>query len=731
VVRNDRNAVAAPNQHTDADARFATALRGDYVPLYERTFIGKNGKRVEVEINLSPVRDQTGKIILVQSVARDISDRKKAREALQRSEASYRALFENANDAIFLINPNGTIQSVNARCVDLLGYAAEEMIGMNSLDFIVPTENDDAYLRMGKLLAGERIPVYERRFIRKDGEQIETEINLSLVFEENGQPKLMQSVVRDITERKKAQEALRISRDKLSAANAALEKASRLKDEFLASMSHELRTPLTGILGLSEAMQLQTFGALNEKQLRAVRNIESSGRHLLELINDILDLSKIEAGKLDMQFEPCSVGDICQASLQLVKGMAHQKRINISFSMGTASVNVRADSRRLKQMLVNLFSNAIKFTPEEGKVGLDVVASDQKKAVFLSVWDKGIGIKPEDMEKLFKPFTQLDSSLARQYSGTGLGLSLVQRMAELHGGSIKVESVPGEGSRFTIILPWSSGVTQPIPGIKLKGTGPLKNTLVIEDNNLDAEHITRYLKELGIPSIIYPILKGALQKAETLHPSVILLDLNMPDGFGLELLTQLKGNEQTRGIPVIITSVEERRAEAMKLGAVGYLLKPFGQQDLQMELAKAAAFSDLSDPVMVIGARTASPLVMVADDNEMIIEMLSDFLISRKCRVYAVRSGFELIERAPELHPDIILVDIQMPGLDGMETMRRIRAHSDPQVAGTPIIAVTALAMSGDREKCLQAGANEYMSKPVVLAQLIEKIQHLINRNAQ
>jgi len=163
-----------------------------------------------------------------------------------------------------------------------------------------------------------------------------------------------------------------------------------------------------------------------------------------------------------MQFEPCQAADICQSSLHLVKGMAHQKKQNIEFSMEPALINIRADSRRLKQMLVNLLSNAIKFTSEEGALGLEVLAREDKKAVFFTVWDKGIGIEPGAMEKLFKPFTQLDSSLARQYSGTGLGLSLVQRMAELHGGSVKVESVPGEGSRFTIILPWSAEDTQPV-----------------------------------------------------------------------------------------------------------------------------------------------------------------------------------------------------------------------------------------------------------------------------
>lgn len=595
------------------------------------------GERTEVEYRVQrpdgsirwvwdrgfPIFDETGKLVRTAGVATDITSTKATEAELQalnrdlekrveertaevrQSEETYRALFENANDAIFLIQVDGFFLRVNKRCAELLGYTLDELIGRRSFDFIVPTATDEAHDSLHRLLNGERIPMYERRFIKKDGTQIDTEINLSLVSQGAGQPKLIQSVVRDITERKRAEETLRENRDKLSAANAALEKASRLKDEFLASMSHELRTPLTGILGLSEALQLQTFGTLNEKQAKALKNVESSGRHLLDLINDILDLSKIEAGKLDLQFELCSAADICQSSLQLTKGMANQKKQNIHFSMNPTSIYIHADSRRMKQMLVNLLSNAVKFTPDGGELGLQVEALEDRKAIFFSVWDKGIGIKPDEMEKLFKPFIQLDSSLARQYSGTGLGLSLVKRMAELHGGSVQVESIPAEGSRFTIILPWSEEITQP-------------------------------------------------DKAATLV-------LSTENKIGIE------------------------------------------QSDF-------------------------APIVMIADDSEIILEMITDFLEAQGWHVITTRSGLELLEHVAEVHPDIMLVDIQMPIMDGMATIRRLRAHPDPKIASAPIIALTALAMTGDREKCIQAGANEYLSKPVVLKQLVEQIKEILKK---
>jgi signal transduction histidine kinase len=384
------------------------------------------------------------------------------------------------------------------------------------------------------------------RIVTKAGEYRWLSDSSVQVMDELGHLSGSIGILLDITDRKEAEETLRESRDLLSAANISTEKASHMKDEILASMSHELRTPLTGILGLAEARQLQTQGPLNDRQLKAMGNIEKSGRHLLELINDILDLSKIEAGKMDIEMEPFSVAEVCQASLQLVKGKEHQKKINTSFSMNMSPLVLKADSRRLKQMLVNLLNNAIKFTPASGQIGLEVEARPEQKIVCFHVWDKGIGIQSEEIGRLFQPFVQLDSSLARQYAGTGLGLSLVLRMAELHGGSVLVESNPGAGSRFSILLPWRED--EPEPAQPENETFQIRNTMTIEDNDLDDEQITRYLKEIGIANFLQPVAQGALEKAAILHLSAIHLNLNLPDGGGLDLLTILKTNEQTRDL---------------------------------------------------------------------------------------------------------------------------------------------------------------------------------------
>ncbi len=393
----------------------------------------------------------------------------------------------------------------------------------------------------------------------------------------------------------------------LSAANAELARAARVKDEFLASMSHELRTPLNAILGLVEVLQAQSRGPLNEDQLKFLRIIEESGRHLLALINDILDVAKIEAGKLALQPDSVSIEAVCQASLQFVKQAALKKRVSVSFEMNNPQMTIRADARRLKQILANLLSNAVKFTPEGGQVGLEIRGEPEQEVIRFVVWDTGLGIAPEHLPRLFQPFVQIDSSLSRQHEGTGLGLVLVSRLVELHGGSISVESdgVPGRGSRFTVSLPWQA-------------TGDRPQTAADRPRTAD--------------------------------------DRPQP--------------------------IEAK-------------------------------------PSVVCGQPSA--VILLAEDNEANIQLLTDYLGGEGYRVIVARNGAEALDRAREEQPDLILMDVQMPGMDGLEAIGRLRTEA--QLATVPIIALTALAMPGDRERCLTAGANDYVSKPVGLKELVGMIE--------
>jgi signal transduction histidine kinase/CheY-like chemotaxis protein len=396
------------------------------------------------------------------------------------------------------------------------------------------------------------------------------------------------------TEKERLEHEVKLRTAELTQANRALERAMRLKDEFVANMSHELRTPLNAILATCEALREGVYDEVTTRQRESLSVVESSGRHLLSLISDILDLSKTEAGKMDLRWQAVDVRAVCEASLQVVASLARARgiRVHRDFDPGLASLT--ADELRLKQMLINLLSNAVKFTPAGGQIGLEVARDRQRGRVCFTVWDTGPGIPADEAERLFRPFVQLDAGLDRKHEGTGLGLALTYRLAELHGGSVALESEPGVGSRFSIHLPWREAEAEPPP-----------------------------------------------------------------------------------------------------------LVRP--------------------------GA--AAPVVLVAEDNEQNARLMSDYLGAKGCQVVLASSGAEALDRAKVHHPDVILMDVQMPGMDGLEATRRIRQEASLQ--RTPIIALTALAMPGDRQRCLDAGANDYQSKPVNLERLLSGIFAQLREDAR
>lgn len=551
---------------------------------------------------------------------------------------------------------------------------------------------------------------------------------------------LFEQAQQEIGERKRVEAALEAERAllarrvaertaDLSAANEQLARAARLKDEFLASMSHELRTPLNAILGISEALQEEVFGPLNEQQLGSLHSIEESGRHLLALINDILDLSKIEAGKLEMELAYVPVEAVCQASLRLIKQNAHKKRLRIHSSYDSAVSSILADERRLKQILVNLLSNAVKFTPEGGQVGLEVVGDVAQSAVHITVWDTGIGISDADLARLFQPFMQLDSRLSREFGGTGLGLSLVARMMDLHEGSVSVESDLGVGSRFTISFPWQ-GVEAPTAVTDTAVfVHSLKKVLLVEDSPTAVAQMKRYLREHNIDTLALTRGEKALEKARTYQPDFIMLDLLLPDISGWDLLVELQADPLLRQIPVVVVSVIDEREQAISAGAVDCLLKPVSREQLVKLLIQIANLRQLdaeNRATPTLTTNRVTPRLLLAEDNEANIMTFTRYLRAKGYDVTVARNGYEAIEQAKQMDPHLIIMDIQMPRFNGLDAMRRLRNEEGVHV---PIIAVTALAMPGDRERCLEAGANAYMSKPVSLKKLVAEIQTLMAVN--
>ena len=547
----------------------------------------------------------------------------------------------------------------------------------------------------------------------------------------------------DITKRRQAQLQIQIQNEALRQSNAKLEQATRMKDEFLAGMSHELRTPLNAILGLSEGLQEEVFGNLTPRQKQTIATIERSGRHLLELINDILDVSKIESGQFELHYTPVSLRSLCESSLALVRSQADRKAIQLSYRIATQITSLSADERRLHQILINLLSNAVKFTPNGGRVSLKVYAEqggDRPMLVF-AVQDTGIGIAETDLPKLFQMFVQIDSRLNRQHAGTGLGLALVKRLAELHGGSVAVESTVGSGSCFTVRIPCHSG---PVPDATAFSSGIIRDAnhpvMLIEDSASAAEQLSRYLHELGLQVHWFECGNEAIATTVDTQPAFIILDIQLPILSGWDVLRQLKNNPATQHIPVIIISVVDEQEPAKALGAADYLVKPITRSQLQAAIQRLKSpSSDPSSPgiasveaAMLIAPAappasflaTQSATILIAEDNQANVDTIADYLTMQGYSLIMAHNGEEAIARTCEVCPDLILMDIQMPVMDGLTAIRHIRTTLAQTV---PIIAMTALAMPNDRDRCLVAGATEYLSKPIRLRLLADTIHHLLS----
>jgi len=436
--------------------------KDDFSPHYY-THITKDGESLHVEIHTDEVEYEGRKVWI--SIVRDITERKRAEEALRESEERYRNLVETSQDLIFRCDLEGRFTYLNKAWEHTHGYTVEEMLGRKFTEFQTPEVAERDIKEFARELEGGVTSGYETTHISKSGEVIHLRFNAMLLHDKDGRIIGTQGTAYDITEQKRTEEELeqyhhyleKLVEERtaeLSRANVELTRSARLKDEFLAMMSHELRTPLNVVLGMSEALQEKIYGPLHDRQLKPLRMIEESGRRLLKIITDILDLSAISTGDITLDIAPVDAESLCQASLRLITQLAQKKSLKMSFMFDSTATIIHADGRRLKQVLVNLLRNAVKFTPEGGKIGLEVEGDADHQVVRFTVWDTGIGITEEDMERLFQPFVQLDSRLSRKYEGTGLGLSLVYRLVELHGGSISVESEVGKGSRFTVLLPW-------------------------------------------------------------------------------------------------------------------------------------------------------------------------------------------------------------------------------------------------------------------------------------
>jgi PAS domain S-box-containing protein len=510
-------------------------------------------------------------------LALEVAEREKAEAALRHSEADYRIVVDSVHEVIFRTDAETRITFLNPAWTEVTGFTIEEGLGKPCMDFAHPQDRERHLPSMQQHLAsgrgGARV---EMRHLTKDGGYRWVEIQVQILADGDGGLVGLAGTLSDVTARHEHELVLR-------EANAELARAARMKDQFLASMSHELRTPLNAVLGMSEALAEDTFGPITDQQRKAVGSIEASGRHLLDLINDILDLSKIEAGLFQIEPQPAQVRSLCDSCLMLVRGAAQKKRIGLECQVAPDVTFVTADARRLKQAIVNLLGNAIKFTPGDGTVRLAVALDAGAGVIRFAVSDTGIGIAPENQQRIFAAFVQADNSLSRQYGGSGLGLALVRKMVGLHGGTVHVESTLGAGSTFTITLPLANeGLTA------AAGAGPRARVLVADDDSLTRTLVVRYLEDHGYEPVSCETGRQALAEARRERPAFILLDVQMPDIDGFETIRALRRDADLSHVPIcamsaMVHSVDRERCLAA--GADAFLRKPIDVGELTEVIA--------------------------------------------------------------------------------------------------------------------------------------------------
>ncbi|MEO7987192.1 MAG: response regulator [Gemmatimonadales bacterium] len=461
------------------------------------------------------------------------------------------------------------------------------------------------------------------------------------------------------------------------------EAASRTKSQFLANMSHELRTPLNAIIGFAELLDEPAFGSLSERQRRYATNIESSGRHLLRLVNDILDLAKIEAGRLELDLADVEAGGVLGEVLRSIEALAGAKGLTVTTEVPPDLPPLHADHAKLAQILYNLLSNAIKFTPDGGSIGVAARVADNEMQIDVS--DTGIGIPPEDQDRIFLEFEQGDGSYARSQQGTGLGLALTRRLVGLHGGRMWVQSAPGRGSVFTCAFPLAAPAGTSVgPSRTTVVSEPLYPpadgrplVLVVEDDAASSQLLSHYFTEKGF-AVAHAGTGGvAVEQARRLKPAAITLDIRLAGEDGLAVLGQLRELPETRNTPVFVVSVDEDEGRGRHMGIVDWMVKPVVGDRLIEAVTRVIP---PSDPPRKRNA-------LVVDDNRETVELLAELLAGRGFRVRRAYDGTSAVELAREEVPDLVVLDLVMPGLSGFDVVELLRA--DPRTQHTPIVIST------------------------------------------
>ena len=672
----------------------------------------------------------------------------RTRELLQQvrdTEEFFRGVLELAPDGLMVVDADGVIRMANAQCETLFGYTREELIGQ-PVEILVPPDvrpnhpaKRDAFFRSPTIR--EMGAGMELRAVRKDGTLFAVEIGLSPLRAKTGERPQAAASIRDITERRRIEAELRQAMQKAG-------EATKAKSAFLANMSHEIRTPMNGIIGMTE-LALDT--ELTAEQRDYLNTVKWSADALLTLINDILDFSKIEAGRIELDPVEFLLRDALCDTLNPLALRAGSKGVELAYDVAPDVPDALvADVHRLRQVIVNLVGNAIKFT-EKGEVVVSVhvaETSGEERTLEVAVRDTGVGIPPEAAARLFKPFEQADAATTRKYGGTGLGLAISKQLVELMGGQIRLDSAPGRGSTFTFTTRVKVGTARsPVTADDAAHLLADKTALVVDDNDTNRRILETMLRHWGLRTVSADSAAHALaaldRSASAGQPvSLVISDLHMPGMDGFDLIAAVRRHATFESVPVfLLTSSaspgDQKRGEELRIAA--RLLKPVKQSlllDNIMRVMAGPARTEAAAPPPAAGAAlpagadastTTRPLrVLLAEDNPVNVKFALKILERAGHHVTVAGNGREAVDRWGTEGFDVVLMDVQMPEMDGLDATRAIRQAENGHAARTPIIAMTANAMTGDRDMCMDAGMDGYVAKPVKKEALFAEVERVL-----
>ena len=673
--------------------------------IYELTYIRKDGSRFPAIVSVTALRDAQENIIGYLLIGTDNTARKQVEAAqalldqrLRDQQFYTRSLIESNIDALMTTDPQGIISDVNQQMIALTGRTRDELIGAPCKNFFTDPVRAEAAIK--RVLAEHKVSNYELTVRAQNGEETVVSYNAATFHDRDRKLQGVFAAARDVTERKRFERALQEK-------NLELEHASRMKSEFLATMSHELRTPLNAIIGFSEALKDGLMGRMSDTQHEYIGDIFTSGQHLLSLINDILDLSKVEAGMMALELEEVDLNLLLSNSLSIVREKAAAQRIRLDLEAGEPLGVTQLDMRKTKQIVYNLLSNAVKFSSHGGHVTLrarrvsraavgtlpgtwpvhtfPLAGNEYSEFLEICVCDTGIGISRGNMAKLFQAFSQIDSSLARKFEGTGLGLAMVKLLAELHGGTVAVASAEGEGACFAAWLPLRTPVQaaanlRPVVGAAIPAAAKPREriAMVIEDDDQAADLVRLLLEAEGFTVLRAASAEAALQLAPRQSLSLITLDIQLPGIDGWEFLLRIRENKALATVPVVIVSGLVDGNMALASGASAVLQKPISRAQLKAALANLGL-----DP-----AQEHTYTILIVDDDPKAVEVIAAFLPAPAYAVVRAYGGSEAIAMAQRVRPDLILLDLVMPDVSGFDVVEALQRNAD--TARIPILVVTA-----------------------------------------